>query len=288
MRASPLPSGARCVIVGGGVGGCAIAYHLARLGWRGVVLLDRAQLTSGSTFHSAGLVGQLRGSVSLTRMMMDSVALYRTLDCGWVECGGLRLASSPARWEGARRPAGWGQTVGPPPELLSAEEAVERFPLMDPAGVIGASWLPTDGYLDPSLLTYALAEGAREGGCDIHTNTRVTGIDVERGRVCGVHTERGDIEAEVVVDAGGMYAAEIGRMAGVRVPLVPMAHEYLVTQPFRQRDPARPLPTMRDPDLLIYFREEAGGLVMGGYERHPAPWALDGTGVDAIPADFNG
>ena len=155
-------------------------------------------------------------------------------------------------------------------------------------GVLGASWLPTDGYLDPSLLTYALAEGAREGGCDIHTNTRVTGIDVRGGRVRGVQTERGDIEADVVVNAGGMYAAEIGRLAGVRVPLVPMAHEYLVTQPFRDRNPDEPLPTMRDPDLLIYFREDAGGLVMGGYERHPAPWALDEAGVDAIPADFNG
>src|SRR4051812_14252786 len=288
MRASPLPARAGCVIVGGGVGGCSIAYHLARLGRRDVVLLDRAQLTSGSTFHSAGLVGQLRGSVSLTRMMMDSVALYRTLDCGWVECGGLRLASSPARWEETRRQAGWAKTFGLPLELLSAAEAVERFPLMEPAGVIGASWLPTDGYLDPSLLTYALAEGAREGGCDIHTNTRVTGIDVERGRVCRVRTERGDIEAEVVVDAGGMFAAEIGRMAGVRVPLVPMAHEYLVTQPLPRDRGEERLPTMRDPDLLIYFREDAGGLVMGGYERSPAPWALDGTGVDAIPADFNG
>ena len=155
-------------------------------------------------------------------------------------------------------------------------------------GVLGASWLPTDGYLDPSLLTYALAEGAREGGCDIHTNTRVTGIDVRGGRVRGVQTDRGDIEADVVVNAGGMYAAEIGRLAGVRVPLVPMAHEYLVTQPFRDRNPDEPLPTMRDPDLLIYFREDAGGLVMGGYERHPAPWSLDAAGVDAIPADFNG
>src|SRR4051794_25059213 len=267
MRASPLPARAGCVIVGGGVGGCSIAYHLARLGRRDVVLLDRAQLTSGSTFHSAGLVGQLRGSVSLTRMMMDSVDLYRTLDCGWVECGGLRLASSEARWEETRRQAGWAKTFGLPLELLSADEAQERFPLMVTDGVLGASWLPTDGYLDPSLLTYALAEGAREGGCDIHTNTRVTGIDVRGGRVRGVQTDRGAIEADVVVNAGGMYAAEIGRLAGVRVPLVSMAHEYLVTQPFRDRDPEQPLPTMRDPDLLIYFREDAGGLVMGGYER---------------------
>ena len=286
--ARDLPGSARCVIVGGGVGGCSIAYHLAKLGWEDVVLVDRNQLTSGSTFHSAGLVGQLRGSVSLTRMMMDSVELYRTLDCGWVECGGLRLASSEARWEETRRQAGWAKTFGLPLELLSAEEAQERFPLMTTDGVLGASWLPTDGYLDPSLLTYALAEGAREGGCDIHTNTRVTGIDVRDGRVRGVRTERGDIEADVVVNAGGMYAAEIGRLAGVRVPLVPMAHEYLVTQPFRDRNPDEPLPTMRDPDLLVYFREDAGGLVMGGYERHSEPWALDEGGVDAIPADFNG
>jgi glycine cleavage system aminomethyltransferase T/glycine/D-amino acid oxidase-like deaminating enzyme len=286
--ARELPASARCVIVGGGVGGCSIAYHLAKLGWEDVVLVDRSQLTSGSTFHSAGLVGQLRGSVSLTRMMMDSVELYRTLDCGWVECGGLRLASSPERWEETRRQAGWAKTFGLPLELVSAEEARERFPLMTTDGVLGASWLPTDGYLDPSLLTYALAEGAREGGCDIHTNTRVTGIDVQGGRVRGVQTDRGNIEAEVVVNAGGMYAAEIGRMAGVRVPLVPMAHEYLVTQPFRERGADEHLPTMRDPDLLIYFREDAGGLVMGGYERHPAPWALDDDGVDAIPSDFNG
>src|SRR4051794_41075060 len=128
MRASPLPARAGCVIVGGGVGGCSIAYHLARLGRRDVVLLDRAQLTSGSTFHSAGLVGQLRGSVSLTRMMMDSVALYRTLDCGWVECGGLRLASSPPRWGGTRRPGGWGQTVGVPPPPPPPGGAGEGLP----------------------------------------------------------------------------------------------------------------------------------------------------------------
>src|SRR3954465_15071821 len=169
MRASPLPARAGCVIIGGGVGGCSIAYHLAKLGRRDVVLLDRAQLTPGSTFHSAGLVGQLRGSVPLTRMMMDSVELYRTLDCGWVECGGLRLASSPERWEETRRQAGWAKTFGLPLELISAEEAREKFPLMVTDGVLGASWLPTDGYLDPSQLTYALADGARRGGCRIFT-----------------------------------------------------------------------------------------------------------------------
>src|SRR4029077_11979352 len=147
-------------------------------------------------------------------------------------------------------------------------------------GVLGAAYLPTDGYIDPSQLTFALAEGARRGGAEIRQQTRVTAIPVERGRVTGVVTDRGEIEADVVVNAGGMFAKEIGALAGVNVPVVPMAHEYLILKPS-----GLPLdmPTMRDPSLLVYFRPESGGLIMGGYERHPAPWALDG-----IPADFNG
>ena len=287
-RAREIPDRARVVIIGGGVGGTSIAHHLAKLGERDVVLLDRNELTSGSTFHSAGLVGQLRSSVSLTRMMMDSVELYRTLDCGWVQSGGIRLACTPEREQEVLRQVAWAKTFGLPLELISPEQAQELFPLMDTDGVRCASYLPSDGYLDPSLLTMALAEGAREGGCRIFTHTRVEGIDVRDGRVCGVQTEWGPIEAEIVVNAGGMFAAEIGRLAGVRVPIVPFAHEYLVTQPFRERTPGEHLPTLRDPDLLIYFREEGGGLVMGGYERDSAPWALDEHLVDAIPADFNG
>jgi glycine cleavage system aminomethyltransferase T/glycine/D-amino acid oxidase-like deaminating enzyme len=300
-RARELPDRARVVIVGGGVGGASIAHHLAQLGERDVVLLDRAELTSGSTFHSAGLVGQLRSSLPLTRMMMDSVELYRTLDCGWVECGGIRLACTPEREQEVLRQVAWARTFGLPLELISAEQARALFPLMSVEGVRCASYLPSDGYLDPSLLTTALADGARAGGCRIFTHTRVTGIDVDRSasarpRVRGVQTEWGPIEADVVVNAGGMFAAEIGRMAGVRVPIVPFAHEYLVTQPFRTRGGTGErerggerthLPTLRDPDLLIYFREEGGGLIMGGYERHSAPWALDERLVDAIPADFN-
>ena len=294
-RRIELPAVAQCVIIGGGVGGTSVAYHLAELGMKDVVLLERSQLTSGSTFHSAGLVGQLRGSVSLTKMMMYSVELYRRLreesefDPGWSEVGSLRLASSPERMEELRRQAGWAKTFGLPLELISAAEAQELFPLMVTDGVLGAVHLPTDGYLDPSQLTYALADGARRGGCQIFTNTRVTGIDVERGHVRRVRTDRGDIDAELVVNAGGMFAAEIGRMAGVRVPIVPMAHEYLVTQPLHERAPGQHLPTLRDPDLLIYFREDGDGLVMGGYERHCAPWSLQGEmGFDAIPQDFNG
>jgi glycine cleavage system aminomethyltransferase T/glycine/D-amino acid oxidase-like deaminating enzyme len=286
-----LPSAARCVIVGGGVGGTSIACHLARLGWDDVVLVERNQLTSGSTFHSAGLVGQLRGSVSLTKMMMYSVELYRELgeDCGWVECGGIRLASSEERMEELRRQAGWAKTFGLPLELISAEEAQRLFPLMSTEGVLGAAWLPTDGYLDPSQLTFALAERAREGGARLFTSTRVTGIDSEGGRVKRVRTERGEIEAEVVVIAAGMFSAEVGRLAGVRIPIQPMSHEFIVTQPFRERDPANPLPTLRDPDLLVYFREDGGGLVMGGYERPSSPAFLpDERGFEHIPPDFNG
>ncbi len=292
-RPRNLPDRARIVIIGGGVGGTSIAYHLAKLGERDVVLVDRNELTSGSTFHSAGLVGQLRGSVTLTTMMMYSVELYRTLaqetdtDPGWVECGGLRLACTPEREQELDRQVAWARTFGLPLERLSAKEAQELFPLMVTDGVRAASFLPTDGYLDPSQLTYALADGARRGGVQIFTHTRVTGIDVRDGRVRAVSTEWGDIEAEVVVNAGGMFAAEIGRMAGVRIPIVPFAHEYLVTQPFRERDGTH-LATMRDPDNLVYFREEGAGLVMGGYERHSAPWALDGDLLDRIPPDFNG
>src|ERR687887_286523 len=277
---------ARAVVIGGGVGGCSILYWLTRLGWSDVVLVERAELTSGSTFHSAGLVGQLRGSLSLTKMMMRSVELYRTLESevglptGWHEVGSLRLASGPERMEELARQAGWAKTFGLPLDLVSAQEALGMFPAMSIDGVRGAAYLPTDGYIDPSQLTFALIEGARRGGAEISTNTRVTRIEVRRGRVTGVRTSGGDIETEVVVNAGGIYAREIGAMARVNVPIVPMAHEYLITKPSGL---PLDLPTMRDPSLLVYFRGESGGLVAGGYERTPAPWGLDG-----IPSDFNG
>ncbi len=277
---------ARAVVIGGGVGGCAVLYWLTKLGWDDIVLVERADLTSGSTFHSAGLVGQLRGSLSLTRMMMSSVELYRTLESevgletGWREVGSLRLASSPERMEELARQAGWAQTFGLPLELVSADEAQRLFPPMSTDGVLGAAYLPTDGYIDPSQLTFALAAGARRGGAEIATQTRVTAISLDGGCVQAVETDKGTIETDVVINAGGIFAAEIGRLAGVNVPVVPMAHEYLVTRP---AGVPLDVPTMRDPSLLVYFRGESGGLVMGGYERHPAPWALDG-----VPSDFNG
>jgi 4-methylaminobutanoate oxidase (formaldehyde-forming) len=283
---------ARAVIIGGGVGGTSIAYHLAERGWTDVVLVDRAELTSGSTFHSAGLVGQLRSSVTLTKMMMYGVELYRRLaaetgtDPSWHEVGSLRLASSTARFEELRRQAGWAQTFGLPLDLITASDARDRFPLMSTDGVLGAVWLPTDGWLDPSGLAMALAAGARQKGVTIRTHTRVVGIGVERGRVTGVEVQLRDgsretIAADLVVNAGGMFAPEIGRLAGVTIPIVPMAHQYLFTE--AMEGVGADLPQLRDPDNLVYFREEVGGLCMGGYERNPAPWSLDG-----VPADFNG
>ncbi|CAN5621912.1 FAD-dependent oxidoreductase [soil metagenome] len=284
----------RAVIIGGGVGGTSIAYHLAERGWTDVVLVDRAELTSGSTFHSAGMVGQLRGSVTLTKMMMYSAQLYRGLaaetgtDPSWHEVGSLRLASTPARMEELRRQAGWARTFGLPMDLISADEAVALFPLMSTDGVLGAVYLPTDGWLDPSGLAQSLAAGARQRGVSIRTHTRVVGISVETGReprVTGVTVEhkgeRSEIATDVVVNAGGMFAREIAAMVGVNVPIVPMAHEYLFTEAIDGVHPG--LPQLRDPDNLFYVREEVGGLCMGGYERHPAPWGLDG-----IPSDFNG
>jgi len=278
---------AHAVVIGGGVGGTSIAYHLAELGWHDVVLVDRAGLTSGSTFHSAGLVGQLRSSTTLTQMMMYGAGLYRRLtaetgvDVSWHEVGSLRLASSPARLEELRRQVGWARTFGLPLELVSTREAHDLFPLFDPEGVLGAVFLPTDGWLDPSNLAFALAAGAKARGARILTEHRVTGISVEGGRVRGVVTDRGEIRTDVVVNAGGMFAPEIGRLAGVTVPIIPMAHQYLLTKPIPGVRPD--IPTMRDPDNLVYFREEVGGLCMGGYERDPAPWSLDG-----VPPDFNG
>ena len=285
---------ARAVVIGGGVGGCSILYHLAKLGWTDVVLVEQYGLTHGSTWHSAGLVGQLRSTVSLTKMMQYSVGLYAELaeetgkDPGWHELGGLRLASSKARYEEIQRQAGWAKSFGLPIEIVSAREAQELFPPMSTDGVLGAAYIPQDGYLDPSQLTFALADGARRRGADIEQRTKVVEIVLRNGRVHEVVTDKGTIRTDVVINAGGMYAPQIGRMVGVDVPIIPYAHEFLVTEAF---DPPLPaLPTLRDPDNLIYYRTEVGGLIMGGYERDPAPWALDGVpdGFEAelLPEDW--
>ncbi|MDN5857604.1 MAG: FAD-dependent oxidoreductase [Pseudonocardia sp.] len=285
-----LPGRARIVIIGGGVGGTSIAHHLAERGETDVLLVDRAELTSGSTFHSAGLVGQLRSDPVLTRMNVHSARLYRDLDVGWVESGSLRLAAGPARLAEIRRQHGWAATAGLPLELISAGEARELFPLMSTDGVLGAAYTPTDGQVDPARLCMALAASARARGVRIAQHTRVTAIDTAEGRhgrsVSRVRTNRGDVETEIVVDAGGMFATQIAELVGVRVPVVPMSHQYVVTAPLPAGSlpDGTMLPSLRDPDLLVYYRQEIDGLVMGGYERQSAPAWAD----HRPPADFNG
>jgi 4-methylaminobutanoate oxidase (formaldehyde-forming) len=276
---------ARVVIIGGGITGCSIAYHLTKMGWSDVVVVDKGELTSGATFHAAGLVGQLRASVNITKMLKYSVELYSRLEeetgqhTAWSPVGGLRIASSKDRMEELRRSAAMAKTFGLPMDLISPKEACDLFPVMAKKGIVGAAFLPTDGQIDPSDVTYALAQGARRGGATIYTDTHVTGIRLKNGAIYEAVTEKGTIRTEIVVNAAGIWASEIGKMVGVAIPLIPMEHQYIITKPIT--GVKKGMPTMRDPDLLVYFREEVGGLIMGGYEHNPVPWALDG-----IPRDF--
>lgn len=288
---SAVPSRAKIVIIGGGVGGTSVAYHLAELGEKDVILLDRDELTSGSTFHSAGLVGQLRADPTLTLMNMHSVDLYRKLQAtdtppSWRECGSIKLASTPERMQEIRRQIGWAKTFGLDLHEISPQEAQNLFPLIDLDGVVGACYMGSDGQVDPSQLAMALAAGARKNGVQIFTHTRVLEIKTINGRVSGVVTDKGEIECEIVVNCGGMYAPQIGRMVDVRIPIVPMSHQYLITDNFLAED-APFLPSLRDPDNLIYFRQEVSGLLMGGYERNSKAWSADYNTIDDIPANFN-
>lgn len=279
MADQKIPTQARAVIIGGGIIGCSTAYHLARLGWE-VVLLERHRLTSGSTWHAAGLVGQLRTSANITQLLGESVKLYRTLEeetglaTGWKMNGGLRLACNAERWVEVKRQATTARSFGLEMHLLTPLEAQKLWPLMDVADVIGAAFLPTDGQASPSDITQSLAKGARMAGAKIFENVEVTGIETTQGRVSAVLTAQGRIACEVAINCAGQWAREIGAMAGVNVPLVSIQHQYIVTERIEGVTPD--LPTLRDPDRLTYYKEEVGGLVMGGYEPNPIPWAERG------------
>ena len=263
-------------MIGGGVAGCSIAYHLARLGWRDVVLVEQHDLSEGTTWHSAGFVGQLRSTIGETRMIMYSTGLYAELeretglDPGWRGVGGMRLATSEARVQELRRQQSAATTYGLELELLRPEEAHERLPLLAVEDVLLAGWLPGDGYLEPAKLTSALATGARGLGVEIVTHTRVTGIELRGGRVAAIVTDAGTVECEVAVIAAGAAAGEVGRLAGATIPVVAIKHQYVVTEPLPE--PLGELPTVRDPDNIVYFRPEAGGMLVGGYARDPIAW----------------
>ena len=275
-----LPSQAQIVVIGGGIVGCSVAYHLAGLGCRDVVVIERAKLTSGSTWHAAGLVGQLRTSANVTRLLKYSVELYDRLEretgqaTGWKRNGGLRLACNAERMTEIRRQATTAHSFGLEMHLLSPTEASDLWPIMDAADLVGAAFLPTDGQINPSDIAQALAKGARAKGVRFVEDCVVESVRVERGRVTGLTTTLGPIGCEKVVNCGGQWARHIGGLAGVNVPLVSVQHQYLITEPIA--GVPRNLPTLRDPDRLIYFKEEVGGLVMGGYEPNPLPWAENG------------
>lgn len=281
-----LPSTAKAVIIGGGIIGCSTAYHLAKLGWSDTVLLERKKLTSGTTFHAAGLVGQLRSSANITQLLGYSVDLYNKIEeetglgTGWKMNGGLRLACNAERWTEVKRQATTAHSFGLEMELLTPQEALELWPLMDVSDVIGAAFMPTDGQANPSDITQALAKGARMAGARIFEDTEVTDIEIKDGKIRAVITEHGRIECETVICCAGQWTRSFAARFGVNVPLVPMEHQYMVTEPF-DGVPAN-LPTLRDPDRLTYYKEEVGGLVMGGYEANPIPWAVDG-----IPRGFH-
>ena len=279
------PETAQAVIVGGGIIGCSTAYHLARLGWD-VVLLERKKLTSGSTFHAAGLVGQLRSSANVTQLLGYSVDLYDNLEAetglgtGWKKNGGLRLACNTERWTEVKRQATTAHSFGLDMQLLTPSEAKELWPLMTIDDVVGAAYLPTDGQANPSDITQALAKGARQAGAMIFEDTEVLSVDLADGVIKGVETSAGRIECGVVVVCAGQWTRAFAATVGVSVPLVSVEHQYMVTEAIDGVTPN--LPTLRDPDRLTYYKEEVGGLVMGGYEPNPIMWAQNG-----IPKDFH-
>ncbi|HVY00832.1 MAG TPA: FAD-dependent oxidoreductase [Pseudorhodoplanes sp.] len=283
--AEPFPDRARAVIIGGGVMGCSVAYHLAKQGWRDIVLLEQGRLTCGTTWHAAGLVGQLRAHLNMTRLVQYSAELYAGLEAetgqatGWKQCGSVLVARTPERVTLFRRIASAAKAQGVACELISIAEAAKLYPVMRTDDLLGALWLPLDAKVNPADVTQALARGARMRGVRIFEQTRVNEIHVGNGAVTGVGTDRGDIKAEVVVNCAGQWAKQVGRLCGVTVPLHSAEHMYIVTG---RIDGVHPdLPVLRDPDGYIYVKEEVGGLLVGGFEPEAKPWAMDG-----IPENF--
>jgi 4-methylaminobutanoate oxidase (formaldehyde-forming) len=277
---------ARVVIIGGGVIGTSVAYHLAQLGWTDVLLLEQGQLSCGTTWHAAGLVGQLRASESGTRLVQYSMELYERLEqetglgTGFRRCGGVTVARTPDRLTQLKRTAATAEAYQLDCELITPARARDLYPVMQITDLAGAIWLPGDGRANPTDLTAALARGARAKGVTIKERTRVTAIHSKNNAVTGVQTDDGDIEAEIVVNCAGQWAKQVGAMCGVTVPLHSAEHFYVVTE---QIDGVhRDLPILRDPDGYTYIKEEVGGLLVGGFEPEAKPWVAP----DKLPYPF--
>ena len=278
----------RVVIIGGGVAGCSLLYHLTRLGWNDVILVEKDELTSGSTWHAAGLCTQFIASYNLMKLLKYSLDLYTSLEeetgqeIDFHPCGSVRLANSQDRLDEFRYRKGIADLLGVPLEIVSPEQARQLFPLVDLDGVLGAAHFPTDGYVDPNGLTRAFAKGARSMGAEIFRYTAVTAIE-RSGTSWLVKTPEGEIRAEVVVNAAGQWAKQVGCMVGIDLPIVPLEHHYLVTEKLEEvRSLEVELPVLRDADASFYIREEVGALLVGAFERNTKPWALKG-----IPEDFH-
>jgi dimethylglycine dehydrogenase len=276
------------VIIGGGVVGCSLLYHLAKMGWRDTLLLEKNELTAGSTWHAAGLCTQFNASLNITRLLMDGVELYKRLEAetgqavDFHEVGSIRLATVPDRLDHYRDQRGLARIAGLPFEIIGPEEIGGLCPILSLDGVLAGAWTPTDGYVDPSSVTQALAKGARDLGAEIQRHTPVRALHQLPNGEWDVVTDAGTVRAEIVVNAGGIWGRDIGQLAGVDLPIVPMEHQYLVTDAIPALVPShREMPVVRDAEASFYVREEANGLIVGPYERNPKPWSAHG-----IPPDF--
>ena len=284
-----LPTQARVVIVGGGIAGASTAYHLAKLGVKDVVLLEQGKLTCGTTWHAAGLVGQVRATRNATRMSRYGIELYSSLEhetglaTGWKQCGSLNVAKTPERLTLMKRQMARAKSFGIEFEFISPAEAGKRVPILRTDDLAGAVWIPGDGKANPTDLTQSLAKGARMRGATIVEGVRVTGVKTADSHVAGVtwksSTDEGTIHCETLVNCAGQWSRAFGRLAGVTVPLYAAEHFYLVTKPIAGVSPD--MPVIRDPDGYLYYKEEVGGIVMGGFEPKAKPW-----NVDPIPDNF--
>ncbi|MDC0551903.1 FAD-dependent oxidoreductase [Amylibacter sp.] len=293
-----IPKTARVIIIGGGVIGCSVAYHLAKKGWKEIILLERKQLTSGTTWHAAGLIAQLRASANMTKLAKYSQELYGNLEketgvsTGFKRCGSITVALTEERKEEIFRQAAMARAFGVDVEEISPEEVKNKYEHLNIDGVTAGVWLPKDGQGDPGNIAQALAKGARNNGVEIFENTLVTEITRKERRVSGVHwkaeNESGYIEADMVVNCGGMWGHEVGRMAGVNVPLHACEHFYIVTEPIKG---LKQLPVLRVPDECAYYKEDAGKFLLGAFEPVSKPWGMNGIPTDfefdQLPEDFD-
>ena len=280
-----LPTHAQIIIVGGGIVGCSVAYHLAKMGKTDVLLLEQGKLTSGTTWHAAGLVGQMRPNRNMTQMSKYGIELYASLEAetglatGWKQCGSVNVASTPERMKVLKKQVAMANSFGVECHEISPQEAGDKYPIMRTDDLQGAIWLPGDGKANPADLCMSLAKGARNRGVKMVEGIEVTGVITENGKAVGVRTAQGEVRCEVIVNCAGQWARQFGRLAGVNVPLYSAEHFYIVTGKIPGVHPM--LPVMRDPDGFIYYKEEVGGLVMGGFEPQAKPWKMD-----PIPSTF--